>query len=234
MYIARAVSTGHSGGWWKIPDTPTLDSAALEAYTKIHGMTRYKRYELSHEDCPEPSLTAISKGPQSTVHSAYHDAESVYWVLVVFLLCALPAGCKFEEDKHQYYFSSVFSTLHRQTVGEKYDTRMSAMPESPPQAEEMLHEGLATLGAFLFQMTRIIRPEYAFLKPNVPPDHLHEAMQRLLLQQIFAMADDPIPLESTTRQLKRPIKFHGEPHTTSGIKRETGESSGSRKRGRVK
>ena len=39
-----------------------------------------------------------------------------------------------------------------------------------------------------------IAPEYALLSPDIAPDHLHEAVRRLLLQAIVDMKDD-IPLD---------------------------------------
>ena len=168
------------------------------------------------------------------MHSAYHDAESVYWVLAVFLLCALPKGCEQNKDDNQEAFSQAYWGIHSRVVGTINDSRFTHMPRSATEAKMKIQTGLAMLLTFFNRMTRIINPEYLYLKLTVPFDHLHESMQQLLLEQVFAMADNNIPLDTKTRCLLPRNTNEEEPHTASGIKRATADSEGSRKRGRTR
>ncbi|KAL4250879.1 hypothetical protein ABKN59_008716 [Abortiporus biennis] len=59
---------------------------------------------------------------------------------------------------------------------------------------KMLHPVLQSLAPLLGSLTRQICPEYAYLSPPPPEDHLHEALSRLLLQFIVDMEED-IPLD---------------------------------------
>ena len=57
-----------------------------------------------------------------------------------------------------------------------------------------------------------MQPEYAYLSPPPPTEHLHEAMRRLLLQQIVKMSDDVIPLDP--KKIRVPI-IDGKPINSS-------------------
>ena len=52
--------------------------------------------------------------------------------------------------------------------------------------------GVATL---LWQISQHICPEYALWEGDLEPDHLHEAVQRLILQYLVEHQDDPIELD---------------------------------------
>jgi hypothetical protein len=47
-----------------------------------------------------------------------------------------------------------------------------------------------------------VLPEYSLINPNPPALHLHEAIQRILLQTIWSMRDaDPVPLGGRFRMV---------------------------------
>ena len=147
MYIARAVSSGTLCDWMPIPPMPSLrlDSDAFRAYIEIHGQTQYDAFKILPEDGPRPERTM--KRPD-TVHSAKHDAESVYWVMVVFLLCALPAGSTpNDEDPHLQDFVDTYWDIYESTINKRRDNRMRRMPELHIDAEQMLHPALAEKAA---------------------------------------------------------------------------------------
>ena len=225
MYIAHAVSTGRPVPWVRPPEVPKLDSHALQVYTEVLGNAQYDKYKWLPGDYPE--IDPFPEDPPPAVHSAYHDAESVYWVLAVFLLCALPKGCEQNKDDNQEAFSQAYWGIHGGVVGTINDSRFTDMPRSTTEAKMKLHTGLAMLSSFFNRMTQIIDPEYLYLKLTVPFDHLHESMQQLLLEQVFAMADNNIPLDTKTRCLLPCNTNEEEPHTASGIKRATADSKGS-------
>ncbi len=61
--------------------------------------------------------------------------------------------------------------------------------------ESALDPKLAFLGQMLVRMAAQIRPEYGYLSPPPPKDHLHESMRRLLLEQILEMGDSDVDLQ---------------------------------------
>ncbi len=58
----------------------------------------------------------------------------------------------------------------------------------------MMDPRLAPISFMLAEMAGQINPEYGYLSPPPAKDHLHEAMRRLLLEQIVEM-EDPIELQ---------------------------------------
>jgi hypothetical protein len=112
----------------------------------------------------------------------------------MFLLCARPVESV--EDTNIDTFSDAYWYMNRHRIGAKLDSRCSVTPILSGQPQYVLHPKLIGLAEFLRNVTDIVSPEYAYLKEPPPVDHLHEALQRLLLTQVFAMEDDPIPLDT--------------------------------------
>jgi len=55
-----------------------------------------------------------------------------------------------------------------------------------------------------------IWPEWDFLSPKLPPDHLHEAFRRILLQWIVRLTTSlkPCPVHPAKRKLQDPLPNH--------------------------
>ncbi len=75
-------------------------------------------------------------------------------------------------------------------AGRRRDSRDPLMNSSLEEIEETLDPQLASLGGMLLDMADQITPEYGYLSPPPARDHLHEAMRRLLLEQIVRMDED--------------------------------------------
>ncbi|KAI0076436.1 hypothetical protein K474DRAFT_1708154 [Panus rudis PR-1116 ss-1] len=73
------------------------------------------------------------------------------------------------------------------------DARHNLLQYSVEKLQEALQPRLSSLTPLLRKLARQVMPEYAYLLPSPPEDHLHEAFRRLLLEHIVGM-DDPIPL----------------------------------------
>ncbi|PBL03767.1 hypothetical protein ARMGADRAFT_32333 [Armillaria gallica] len=92
--------------------------------------------------------------------------------------------------------------------------------------ERALHPRLKFLGMFLFRLCEQMTPEYGFVSPP-PEDHLHEAFQRLILNQIDEMAED---IELDTEKLREVPELRQQKHqatTGASFGPSLGQSSSS-------
>ena len=179
-YIARAVSKGVPGKIDSIQPMPDLveGSDAYNAYVAVRGDDELPAYEYSVETVGIEN--EVRKEP--TEHCARHDAESVYWVLVDFLLHAVPQDVS-EVDHTFTQFCQIWEKMTH-IIGAPVDSRNLVM-DHLREPTSCLHPSLLGVGPFIRNMTLIVQPEYHWLKAKPNQFHLHEAMQRLLLQEIL-------------------------------------------------
>ncbi|KAI0772848.1 hypothetical protein BD413DRAFT_670576 [Trametes elegans] len=212
MFIARAVSAGEPPGspyWHMFSKMPSLSEQAFSLYVAAYGEDRYNRYndgEGTYHGGVTSSTHDMEETDNKVDHSVpfYHrqeyDAESVYWTLFVVLLRVVPQDSDFSEtaqhmlcDRWQHFEAHRFSGWHLDSrnmlinyaIGPRRERHF--FPMFPPSME-----GVARL---LIDMTKQIVPSYSLM--NTPPphdDHLHEALQRLILNYLVENHDNPIPL----------------------------------------
>ncbi|KAI0077853.1 hypothetical protein K474DRAFT_1042531 [Panus rudis PR-1116 ss-1] len=149
---------------------------------------------LQRPQRPQPVSTAPPKLAPSKpfCHRMDHDAESMYWVLFRCLLLARPLGAPDEEDTNLN--TTAWQDFSRHTISRSKgnDSRVGFMDWSEGQFQEALHPKLPDLvGKLLLDLTSQVRPEYGYLDPPPPQEHLHEAMRRLLLDAIVQIHDNP-------------------------------------------
>lgn len=130
-------------------------------------------------------------------HQAIHDAESIFWVIVFFMVRANPKG----SDTHKGIDtrSEIFDAIVGHEVGNRISTRGSYFAHLTEAAlAEMLPKKLAGFSGMLYQL------QYYFSFPwhgiHVPVEHqfhAHNLLQRWLIQEIRRLRDmkDPIELE---------------------------------------
>ncbi|KAL0948325.1 hypothetical protein HGRIS_010913 [Hohenbuehelia grisea] len=106
----------------------------------------------------------------------------------------------------------IFDTAEALNCYEK-DSRHALFDRGPKAWAAVLHIKLAKagLGQMLFDLSRQVQPEYVYLVPDLADkhaDHLHEAMQRILLKYILPLWNtDGIPLyKSIHRSVPEIIK----------------------------
>lgn len=205
MFIARAVSSGMPGKWAFIDPMPAFDpsSKAYAAYIAIHGQDIYDWYTHLDFDTHRDKLMC------PTVHHPRHDAESVYWILVVFLLKTIPIGLGNIPDTNFDEFCRAFARIKKHEVGVADDTRNLIWCF---EWHKILHPGLKEMHQLLEDMTALITPEYMYVKNSLVEDHLHEAMQRRLLKQIVEMAESPIEIDANV--VRHPKQVPGVPEDT--------------------
>ncbi|KAL0948278.1 hypothetical protein HGRIS_010872 [Hohenbuehelia grisea] len=218
-------------------------------------------------------------------HRVRYDAESVYWVIVTFLLLAKPSPRKLktdhsvgpdaedaeerlmisendDDDPTQGDLARLWLIFAEHKILDttqvlrypQSDSRSSVFDSGVAGWEDVLHPKLVSMAEMLFELSQQVQPEYVYLKPDLDDtcaDHLHEAMQRILLKHILPMWNtDGIPLfKSIHRNILEPIRpmeyrmsdgFHrtakGQSHPgTNGSKRsdaDHGDGTRSSKRSR--
>ncbi|TBU52506.1 hypothetical protein BD310DRAFT_228708 [Dichomitus squalens] len=214
LYIARSVSLGMVLlDFESLFGTfmPRLTGDALQLYTTAYGQERYDRYNddpvtrTCHGGYPptqnsHPRAVREAKSP-AFVHRPEHDVESVYWTLVYALLRVQPAAAPRELDPSAAS-ASVWNTLLSHYIpGEEYDRsdekRHEVMNRTKQEWLDLFHATMEDVALLLWQITLHVCSEYALWKweGNFHPDHLHEAVQRLILQYLVDHRDNPIELD---------------------------------------
>ena len=252
MFIARSIASGQllkSANATDYVPMPELYDDARELYDKAYKKETYVRFcdrpgyfhgckhpvnekEFVHLRAKDRDR-AIAKMRQQKrdatqfLHRADHDVESIYWVLVTTLLRVLPDGASPVADPKMY--QEFWWSLAQHTIekGKTTDSREGICSKGIKDWEAVLDPQLSSLSYMLSAMGKQIRPEYGLLEP-LDPEHLHEAMRRLLLEQIVEMKGKPISLQ---RGVLRPAPS---PPPQLSLKRRTlhqtsGSTSGSKK-----
>ncbi|KAH9903438.1 hypothetical protein C8Q73DRAFT_751369 [Cubamyces lactineus] len=212
MYIARAVTVAAfpcSAACLVYQRMPELFGKAKELYISAYGQERYDRYTdppkgfIFHGGVPRPECSEdIEEIAQSLpfYHRWEYDAESIFWTMYSVLLRVRPLDGQ-EADGSDTSLEAAWGLLKAHTIPEgkktkayadqrdlilqykKQDFRAAFMP---------IMEDVANL---LLDIKRQVTSTWAVMDPPPPfDDHLHEAIQRLILQYLVRHADDPIPL----------------------------------------
>ena len=210
LYIARSVSLGMVLANYVsirgIP-MPELTGDALRLYTAVYGQERYDRYNdepqsgKCHGGFP-PMLDPDSFDPTDLpafVHRAEHDVESVYWTMVYALLRAQPAAAP-REDYAPQATAVVWDILLAHHIPEQDYTRKVENRDviiNGPKWEwlDMFCADMKDVAVLLWQISQHVRAEYALWEGELPRDHLHEAVQRLILAYLVEHRDNPIELD---------------------------------------
>lgn len=171
---------------------PTLSDNAKEAYIKAYGEPMYRRYcdgpDTFHGSSRPPDPDDLSSF--EFCHRPDHDVESIFWVLLATLLRAQPLSRTKKVDFQRFLEADALFRDHVIQKGARIDSRDNLLTFTQADMQEALDPKLASLSRMLAKMAAQIRPEYGYLSPPPRKDHLHEAMRRLLLEQLVGMTDD--------------------------------------------
>ncbi|KAI0324620.1 hypothetical protein GY45DRAFT_1392082 [Cubamyces sp. BRFM 1775] len=201
--VGRVLYTKH----YPLP-MPLLSDEAKRMYVHAYGQERYDKYcdgiGMCHGGVPaEPAGISRSVGTtQSSIpyqHRWEYDVESVYWTLYSVLLRVLPRGFSEtpETDSalqqyweiliwHQFFRSDRHVNLPQDTRSALLDCDLEAfLKPFPPIMQDV--------ACLLYDMAQHVRIPYASMA-ELPEhnDHLHEAVQRLILEYLVRHKDDPI------------------------------------------
>jgi hypothetical protein len=170
---------------------PELQGNAKELYLEAYGQSTYDLYSDTGDTFHGGRKAAQAN---SFLHRPSHDVESIFWTLFSTIIRVCPVDGD-EQDTH-FKFHQAINTLDMHVIDiNQIDGRAEFLGWSEESFGSALHPNLAGLASMMQQMSAQIQPEYARLSPSPKIDHLHEAMRRLLLQQIVKMRDNPIPLD---------------------------------------
>lgn len=168
---------------------------AEKTYICAYGQKAYDDYNDSAGTVHgRPNISPRVK--PEFLHRPDHDVESIFWVLLTTLLHAQPKERTPDVDPSHYMRACRVLDDHVIKENAIIDGRSGLLHFDPEDFEEALDPKLKSLAPMLHLMARQISPEYGYLQPPPARDHLHEAMRRLLLEQILKMQaeNDPIHL----------------------------------------
>ncbi|KAI1792812.1 hypothetical protein LXA43DRAFT_1005225 [Ganoderma leucocontextum] len=218
MYIARGVCAGKvlKGLIYRVcPAMPELSGTALDLYIRAHGEERYQSYNdkngTLHGALPPPLVDPYATPTQSAeppplYHRPEHDVESIYWAMISALLRLYPEGYKPDSDalKRLAQAWEIFEShqIPKDADDHAEDLRQTFLNKDAVAWEKILPPEMKDVAVLLCRVSMHVNPEYALWQDGLPQDHLHEAVQRLILQYLVEHEGNPIPLDpSQTRPI---------------------------------
>ncbi|KAH9903403.1 hypothetical protein C8Q73DRAFT_635278 [Cubamyces lactineus] len=213
MYIARAVTIAAFPCKFEHLNylrMPTLGGKAKELYIQAYGKTRYDQYTddlkgfTRHGGLPRrDDFKDIQKIAEtmSFFHRWEYDAESVFWTMYAVLLRAKPRNAE-ETPSAVTALKAAWGTLKAHTIPDTpdelvpyTDVRQPLLGYNEAQFVAAFHPIMKDVAILLQRIAEQVSPTYALMDP-LPPfdDHLHEAMQRLILEYLVDHEQNPIPL----------------------------------------
>ena len=132
--------------------------------------------------------------PRVVVHTPMHDAESIFWLIVLFFLRACPKGydpkTDVDEPKRRQERTSTFKSFVRNEIGTVQDSRgIPRIDMLPPQ----LHR----FGDMLGRLSTYFRQDWHVLEISEGQHrfHAHNALQSVLLAEIKNLQADNSEIE---------------------------------------
>ncbi|KAI0634259.1 hypothetical protein C8Q77DRAFT_1194184 [Trametes polyzona] len=244
MYIARAVAAGEPlGGYastpyaFKAAKMPLLSVEAKQLYVKAYGEDRYDRYNDVESTCHGGTVPLDSGDEQERPfhHRWEYDAESVFWTMYSVLLRVLPKESSSETEETHENLVEDWKSLNDHRIGSNRkvaDSRAPLLEWKINRFSAPFLPGMRDVATTLHKIALQVIPSYAVM-PSLPPyeDHLHEAMQRLILDYLVAHRDHDIPLQpgmlrNTGGRVEEGGREHGmfasELRSTTGPKGQAG------------
>ncbi|KAI0772771.1 hypothetical protein BD413DRAFT_492299 [Trametes elegans] len=215
QYVARAVAMGHPVFARHTPlRMPTLSGEAKEMYIRAYGPTRYDTYcdgtSTFHGGTPaeldEPTWESAERTTATTHYLRWeYDVESVYWTMYSVLLRVLPKGfIELPGEATRIALEHYWGIFHEHNFGsaDKHpcenllqDTRTPLLDCDPVAFARPFAPGMQDAARLLFDIAQHVRiPYVAMATPPTQEDHLHEAVQRLILDYLVRHRDDPVVL----------------------------------------
>ncbi|KAJ8703510.1 hypothetical protein PTI98_002128 [Pleurotus ostreatus] len=207
-FIARSVAAGKILDDFSARPMPKLQQEIAATYKEVHRNDSSKLRELSDANGTTHGsrisfdrVTLYSEDCSLQVadfeHQPFHDAESVYWCIAAFVLLAKPLKNDADEGQNELTKIWAFMAEHEVgSVGNAADTRSALI--SGNSWAKWLHKDLSFISKLMTDLTHQIRPEWALLDPAPEPLHLHEALQRLILQNVHDWEKKRINVELDT------------------------------------
>ncbi|KAH9903400.1 hypothetical protein C8Q73DRAFT_751310 [Cubamyces lactineus] len=207
-YIARAVCGGavhcHPSTLYWDEKMPLLYGEAKELYIKVYGEARYNKYnDLSdtfHGGIPPVRVKLADIRERARALPFYHrweyDAESIFWTMYGALLRVTPV--EFQETETSAVNLSKSWKILRDHVIPQDSTYEDTRNELLSDTQRLINSfppPMEPVAKLLLEIIPHVLPPYP-LMVKLPPqdDHLHEAIQRLILRFLVKHRDKPIIL----------------------------------------
>ncbi|KAF8484145.1 hypothetical protein JB92DRAFT_3148906 [Gautieria morchelliformis] len=231
-----------------ITGTPAFLAEVLAHPSFSVELFPFQRLEKLNDTIPHPQTDRDSSDKQffqqvatyerlddeHVSHQAIHDAESIFWVIVFFMVRANPKGS--DSYKNICMRSETFDAIAAHEIGSLGSTRGSHFEHfTEKRWEKMLPEKLAGFSATLHELWCYfsfpwhgieVSPEHQF--------HAHNFLQRLLFREIRRltnMADSielelvPLPVHSSLSGAQRSATLGPSLHLLSQQKPQTEDNS---------
>ncbi|KAI0634272.1 hypothetical protein C8Q77DRAFT_1271109 [Trametes polyzona] len=233
MYIARAVAAGRSLNAayainpyaFEDAKMPLLSEEAKGLYVEAYGEEHYNRYNDVKSTCHGGTIPLNRREMQGRpfYHRWEHDAESVFWTMYSVLLRVLPEGSSSETEGTHKALVYVWKCLSDHTISDNkwtIDSRAPLLECTINQFSAPFLPEMRNVATTLHKIALQVIPSYAVM-PSLPPyeDHLHEAIQRLILDYLVAHRDQDIPLQPGILR-----NMGGSRHSMSDLKSPTGKA----------
>ncbi|KAI0324374.1 hypothetical protein GY45DRAFT_1331624 [Cubamyces sp. BRFM 1775] len=210
-YISRAIANGifchsHASMLWT-KRMPHLAGEAKDLYLKVLGEDKYNQYNdpptsnIFHGGVPpqeydEDDMENKAKSLELN-HRCEYDAESVFWTMYSALLRVTPVGFE-ETPTTARRFNKDWAVLCEHSISSQRqpaDSRDEILAYARSHFIAAFPEIMAPVGRLIRDIAAHVAPSYAMME-QLPPhdDHLHEAMQRLILQYLVDNLTADIPL----------------------------------------
>ncbi|GJJ11348.1 hypothetical protein Clacol_005580 [Clathrus columnatus] len=180
------------------PNQFSLEGKALEAYLEIYGQERYNDYEFWLQSIVSKSeKTKLDSATNEIgLHRPIHDMESVYWLILWFIIKALPTGVNLELERDNHHFLEGLMLSRRIGLTGQAFSIVPFLRSTEENWKGLLNPVYEPLVGMLFNMSQYICMRWLEF-PEVIPWHPHEAFKRLLLKEIIRMTDGncPIPIK---------------------------------------
>ncbi|KAJ8482080.1 hypothetical protein ONZ51_g5593 [Trametes cubensis] len=188
---------------------PTLSDKAKSAYVRLHGEDRYLRYCDGpnrdtyhggvHPPIARPGDLRARVDSQQFRNRLWYDAESMFWALYATLLRVVPLEGAIETKESAKCLRYDWGVLEEYTIPLpliRRDCREQLVSEGDYVFSAAFLPGMVGVADLLYAMAGQVVPCYALMdQPPLLEDHLHEAMQRLILDYLVENQETPIPLK---------------------------------------
>jgi hypothetical protein len=205
-YIARRVQQGEDETQSLMARDhcfPTLTSTAYDQYVAAYGEDTYQEYTETFNNIERYK---VKRDGVEFLHRPHHDMESVIWVLVDGLVHAWPIDAEPEVEQLANLVMHMFQT---HAIIRWLDTRVHTTIKEFREVEwvEILNPKLRFLTTMMVQLSNFLHCDWTVWmhpkdKKPLKADFLHEALKRILLQEIVFMdeeTNDGIALYDTSR-----------------------------------
>ena len=192
IFIARAVelkgAVPPNGGFLIVPDVPM----SPQCY-ETHHPDRIKKFPFAPKYSFEVSPDHIIPHWRQELD---HDTESVFWLLLYWVIGAQPEGEQMESINMRVWGSLMGSAKDR-----------VVLLRDRQSLDDATHSFYQPLWPLLSQLAAIIDVDRHWLEPSDPrnhPGYINEAFQRLILQFVLDHRNEEFMQRKVKSRLRRP------------------------------